>query len=292
MKLSLGTVQFGLDYGITNQSGKTTSKEVSTVLAFAEKNDVTILDTAFAYGDSEEVLGRQDLSNFKVITKMAAIQSKYIEIVDIIQMEKVFLKSLTNMGIQSVYGLLIHSPSDLDKKNGEKIYEKLVELKARGLVKKIGVSVYDNTEIDDLYNRYSFDLIQIPINVLDQRLLNGKTLQMLKKKNVEIHARSIFLQGIMLTKPSTLDYRFKEAVITLNQYNAELFEQGLSPLEGTLLFINQVKEIDYAVVGVNNTGQLEEVYNAYKKVKAGVETHIDFTKYAIHVEKIIDPRKW
>lgn len=131
MKLSLGTVQFGLDYGITNQLGKTTSKEVSTILTFAEKNDVTVLDTAFAYGDSEKVLGRRDISGFKVITKMAAIQNKQIDSSDIIQMEKAFFDSLKSMGIESVYGLLIHSSSDLYKKNAEMIYDKLVELKAR-----------------------------------------------------------------------------------------------------------------------------------------------------------------
>lgn len=292
MKLSLGTVQFGLDYGITNQLGKTPSKEVSTILNFARKSNVTVLDTAFAYGDSEKVLGNHNLSDFKVITKVAAIQNKLIDSSDIIQMEKAFLNSLNLMGIESVYGLLIHSSGDLDKKNAEMIYEKLNELKLRGLVEKIGVSVYDNAEIDDLYNRYSFDLIQIPINILDQRLLIGKTLQMLKKNNVEIYARSIFLQGTILNKPSTLDSRFKAAFSTLNQYHAELSAQGLSPLEGALLFINQIKEIDYAVVGVNNIVQLKEIYNAYEKVKTDVNTHIDFSQYAIQNEKIIDPRKW
>lgn len=292
MKLSLGTVQFGLDYGITNQSGKTTSEEVSAILAYAKKNNIAILDTAAAYGDSEKILGYHNTNDFKVITKTTAIQNEKIDSSDIIRMENEFLDSLNSMRIESVYGLLIHSPSDLEKENADILYEKLVELKARGLVEKIGVSVYSKQEIDYLYNKYSFDLIQIPINVLDQRLLESQTLQKLKEKDIEIYARSVFLQGVMLNKPSTLDNRFKDALLTLHQYHAELSVHGLSPLEGALLFINQIREIDYAVVGVNNEKQLEEIYSAYKKVSTAIDRKIDFSKYATHDEKIIDPRSW
>ena len=201
-KLALGGVQFGIDYGIANTKGQVQIEEVQSILNYAKKNGVNILDTASGYGDSEGVLGKVGVDNFQIITKTTSIKQGVNGVV------RIFYQSLKNLKQKKAYGLLIHDIGEIEHKQFDTLLIELARLKQQGLVKKIGVSVYNNQQIDYVLDNFSIDLIQLPINILDQRLINDESLVKLKKHNVEIHARSALLQGLLLMSINTIPYWF------------------------------------------------------------------------------------
>lgn len=292
MKLALGTVQFGMDYGITNSEGKTSIQEIENILRFANEQGIVLLDTAPSYGDSEKVLGGNFLNDFDIITKTPYIKNEVIGKSDIEKIEKVLYQSLENLKVDSLYGLFVHQTKDMYKEGSNKLYEKMLDFKERGIVQKVGVSIYEKSEITDLFNQYKWDMVQIPTNVLDQRLIKDGTLSELSDKGIEIHARSIFLQGILLTDSFKLNSRFKSINNYLTQYYSELQLNGMTKIEGALNYINEISEIDYAVIGVNNLLQLKEILVAYKRIKNEKSLRIGYSNYAVDNEFIIDPRKW
>ncbi|PKG22766.1 aldo/keto reductase [Niallia nealsonii] len=291
MKLALGTVQFGTEYGITNQSGKTSTDEIEKILEYA-KGKINILDTAPSYGTSERILGINNLQGFNVVTKTPHINSNYISQQDIEIVEKCFYQSLQSLNLQSVYGLLIHNSQDMFKKGADKLFGKICELKSQGYIEKIGISVYDQTEIDWLDSLYHFDIIQLPINVFDQRLVKSGTLKKLKNKNIEIHARSIFLQGVLVNETSIVNSKLQGIIPLLNEYFSDLENSNLTRIEGALSYIKTIKEIDQAIVGVNDLKQLKQIYSTYLSIQDKEKHYLDYDKYSCNNENIIDPRKW
>lgn len=291
MKLAIGTVQFGLDYGLTNLTGKTSIDDAKRILEYAENQNIQVIDTSPAYGESEEVLGKQNLNSFKVITKTVNIKSNKIGNNDLVEIENSFQQSLQTLNLDVIDGLFIHNAKDLYKEGNQRLHEKLMEFKERGLVKKIGVSVYDRFEIDELYSKYAFDMVQLPINVLDQRLDDGFILKELKRENVEIHVRSIFLQGLLLNETSLLPDQFKGVFPTLKKYFMYLEEIGMNKMEGALKYIYDIEEIDYAVVGTTNVSQLQQINEAFNNIRKS-RGQYDLSKYACSDRQIIDPRKW
>ena len=201
-KIALGGVQFGIDYGVANNKGQVQIEEVQSILNYAKKNGVNILDTASGYGDSEGVLGKVGVDNFQIITKTTSIKQGVNGVV------RIFYQSLKNLKQKKAYGLLIHDIGEIEHKQFDTLLIELARLKQQGLVKKIGVSVYNNQQIDYVLDNFSIDLIQLPINILDQRLINDESLVKLKKHNVEIHARSALLQGLLLMSINTIPYWF------------------------------------------------------------------------------------
>ncbi len=200
MKLGIGTAQFGLDYGISNTSGKTSLKEVRSILKIATENGVDVLDTAYSYGDSESVIGKclPEQNRFRIIIKTPSFKKSRYTAADGNTIKSAFYESLERLRLSSVAGLLIHHADDALAEGSEFLYEVMHELKSKGLVEKIGFSVYSGEQIDKLLDLYDFEMIQVPVNVLDQRLIKGGELKKLKNKDIEVHARSIFLQGLLL----------------------------------------------------------------------------------------------
>ena len=254
-KLSLGTVQFGLDYGVTNQSGQVAIDEVRDILGFAKQNNIKTLDTAPLYGNSEKVLGEIGVDDYQIITKTTFLKDNDDEVVNN------FYKSLENLNVGQVEGLLIHNINDIENKQFDTLFKKLNALKERNLVKKIGFSTYTPEQVVFLLNNFDFDLIQVPFNVFDTRLANKGQLQMLKDKGVEIHARSVFLQGVLLNFDSLGGY-FSSWENKFDDYQKMVKDSGLSLLEYALNFVLNVDEIDKILVGVNNNKQLIKIVKA------------------------------
>ncbi|MFT8321442.1 MAG: aldo/keto reductase [Bacillus sp. (in: firmicutes)] len=291
MKLALGTVQFGIDYGVTNKFGKTSSEEVAKILDYA-KGKISVIDTAPSYGTSEHILGINMMEGFNVVTKTPHIHQDNITQADIEVVESVFFQSLNTLKLPAVYGLLIHNSNDMFKQGADKLFDKIHELKRQGYIEKIGISVYSQKEIELLTNQYSFDIVQVPLNVFDQRLVKSGTLKRLKEKKIEIHARSIFLQGILLNETSMLTNKFKELTPLLTNYFTDLKNNQLTKVEGALSFIDSIEEIDQAIIGVDNVSQLKQIYRDYEKIQGTKGCCVDFMKYACENENMIDPRKW
>lgn len=289
MKIALGTAQFGLDYGISNQDGQTSLSEVAEILDAAKQFHVKVIDTAALYGNSEMVLGNNLSSDnsFKLVTKTISIDSDSITSKDADRLESAFLVSLASLRCASVFGLLIHHAEDLLVEGGERLMERLVALKLSGRVAKIGVSVYTADQVDRLLERYELDLMQLPMNVLDQRLLAGGQLRRLKSRGVEVHVRSAFLQGILLMEPATLPAHFASVRAHLLCYHDFLKERGISPVRAALGFLASLDDIDAIVCGVNNHRQFIEICQSSAPLPG-----IDFSQFALTDTAILNPSLW
>jgi aryl-alcohol dehydrogenase-like predicted oxidoreductase len=291
MKLGLGTVQFGTDYGISNQSGKTTPTEVAKILEFAAANGISCLDTAPAYGNSETVLGEiLTLDHqFRIVTKTNKIAKSQITNDDVQLALDMFGQSLDRLQQKSVYGLLVHHPNDLLNEGGDRLMAGLESLKERGLVEKIGVSVYNRMEIDRLLDKYSIDLFQVPLNVFDQRLLSNGYLQSVKDMGIEIHVRSVFLQGILFMSENELPEHLSGFFLHLKKWRETIKSSNLSALQAAISFACNLLEVDRVLVGVNSLNQLSEIVNTSYHRSLDKD---DITQLSIQDVKLIDPSLW
>ncbi|MFH1644696.1 MAG: aldo/keto reductase [bacterium] len=289
MKLAIGTVQFGIQYGI-NKNKKTSLTEISKILDTAKRNNINFLDSAPLYGDSEKRIGSKTLleNDFKIVTKTPHFNKTGITEKELNLLETTFKKSLKNLNKKNIYGLLIHNAEDLFSKNGSLLISTLNKFKEKKLIEKIGVSVYTPEQIKKIIENFEIDIIQLPINILDQRLIQNGYLQKLKEKNIEIHARSIFLQGLLIKEPEILPNFFNSIKPLLKKFHQNLNELNISPIEASLNFAKNIKEIDKILIGVNNNKQLLENINAYNKnIKP-----IYFKQFECTDENIINPTKW
>ncbi|WP_218970619.1 aldo/keto reductase [Alkalihalobacterium alkalinitrilicum] len=289
-KIGIGTAQFGNVYGAFNQHGKTPLKEVEKIINYCLEKKVYIIDTAPTYGESELVIGKclPLYHPFKIITKTPHFKTDKITTVHTERLVKTFLLSLEKLKQPSLYGLLIHHVNDLFVDNGHLLYEVMQEFKRKKLVKKIGVSIYTGEQIDQLMCQYHFDLVQLPINIFDQRLIEGGQLKKLKEQGVEIHARSAFLQGLLVTPPDNLHSYFNNIKNRLIEYYKFIQAYSLSPTQAALGFLKQINEIDVIVLGVETKEQLKENIKDYSRVWP----RCDLSQFAISDENIINPTCW
>ena len=290
MKLGLGTVQFGLDYGISNYQGKTSLNEAANILQVAKSSAIDLLDTASLYGDSEAVVGQAMYGqSFQVVTKTPQFKTPKIKKEHAVQLKQAFDNSLNKLQVDNIYGLLMHQAEDLLADGGEYLMEALIEIKEIGGTQKIGVSVYNQEQIERVLNRYQIDLIQLPLNVFDQGLAINGCLKELKKNNVEIHVRSIFLQGLLLTEIDEIRQYFNKFKPQIKQYQSVLDDYGLSLLQGALAYIKSIREVDYAIVGVNSSRELVEITNAVDTLPNEFPS---FDNFYSNDQRLVNPLVW
>lgn len=290
MKLGLGTVQFGLDYGVSNTSGRTPEAEVGHILRLAADNGIRMLDTAAGYGESEAVLGRilPAWHSFAVVTKTPAMRAgeggeDYVE-----RVRRTFHQSLARMGQEKVYGLLVHHADDLLSGHGETLMQALLEFRRQGAVEKVGVSVYNASQIDAVLARYPIELVQLPVSVLDQRLIASGHLAKLRRAGIEVHARSVFLQGLLLMPPEAMPGHFEAIRDHLAGYRACLESLGLSPLQAALGYVLGLPEVDHVILGVNTAVQLQEIL-AVRMTQVDAEA---MARFALSDPAMLDPSRW
>ncbi|WPY99710.1 aldo/keto reductase [Christiangramia sp. OXR-203] len=269
-KVGLGTVQFGLPYGISNKAGQTDSIEVTKILKTAKTYKIQVLDSASAYGNSEDVLGQNDLSSFKMVSKF--MPDSLEDISD--QLET----SLEKLGIQKLHGYLAHRPLNILENPAQ--WDKLLEFKSKSKVDKIGFSLNEPMELEQLIDKgYIPDLIQVPYNYFDRRF--EPYIKDLKKEGCEIHTRSAFLQGLFFMNPNRLDDFFEEVKLPISQLQKKEF------LNGALLkFAVQQPFIDRVIIGVETNKQLVE--NLTNLELASILPEL---QYKIN-ENILIPSRW
>jgi aryl-alcohol dehydrogenase-like predicted oxidoreductase len=259
-RIALGTVQFGLNYGVANQGGQIKSDEARAIVTFARSHGVCALDTAIAYGDSEQVLGRIGVGNFEVISKLAAVPENCSDVRDWVL--KQVQESLHRLRVPQLYGLLLHHPEQLLSGRGPELYEALQILKNQGLVAKTGISIYRPEELQALFKIMKFDLVQAPFNLLDRRLITTGWLDRLHMMGVELHVRSVFLQGLLLMplgqRPSYFDRWSK----LWHRYDEWLKQHNITPVQACLRHALSVTAINKLVVGVDSCTQLLEILAA------------------------------
>ena len=274
-KIAIGTVQFGLDYGISNRFGKTKENDIVSIFDYAIKQGIDTIDTAQAYGSSEEIIGKYHQDKFKIVTKLDFSFLKYFSV------EQLINESLKKLKVNQLYSVLYHSFDRLGPY--ENVHEELLKLKKKGVIKKIGLSAYKQIEIEQYIEKFGKpDLIQIPYNFLDKSLEN--LMIDLHKKGVEIHSRSVFLQGLLLMNPNELDGYFGEIKPLLNDLQNQF--KNKNRLAGFLLsFVLQKSFIDKVIVGVNNFHQ----FNFNLK---NISTDVISLSVPALSPKILNPNRW
>lgn len=259
-KLALGTAQFGLDYGISNNSGKISEESAVALLSYAKCKGINTLDTAVAYGNSEQVLGNIGVDGWEIITKLPELPEGRVDIESWVQRQ--LEGSLSRLGVNSVYGLLLHRPQQLFEPSGQKLISALERLKRQGDVKKIGVSIYHPEELDLIYKVMEPDLVQSPLNILDRRLIDSGWLARLRSLGVEVHVRSVFMQGLLLMSAAQRPEKFARWQSIWIEWDRWLVSNEIDPVVACLGFALSEPSVDKIVVGVENAAQLESIVSA------------------------------
>lgn len=283
-RIGLGTVQFGIDYGVSNTAGQVPAAEVSGILATASDAGMKVLDTAASYGNAEEVLGRalHPGHRFAIVTKTLPL-SHGLE-----QVERRARLSLEFLGTRPADAILVHAAQDLLGTDGPRLWSLLQRLRDEGLFRRIGISAYFADGPLRLARQYRPDLMQIPFSLLDQRLLQNGELGALKELGVEIHVRSIFLQGLLMMDPARLPASLTHAAPALAATRARIAEAGLTPVRAAIGFALARSEVDVAVVGVTSRGELSEIVAA----AAADVPEFDWPACAIDDTTTLTPSRW
>jgi len=249
-KLALGTVQFGINYGITNKFGKVSLKEIKKILNFAKKKNLNLIDTAINYGESEKYLGIAGVKNFKIITKLPKIPKKIVSVENWIR--KKLRKSIKKMGVNNLHGCLIHDSANLIGTSGKQLMSAIKKIKSEGIFNKFGVSIYDPKELEKIRNFDHIDIVQAPINVFDNRLRASGWLDYLYSKRIEVHARSVFLQGLLLSSRKQIPNKFEKWKFLWDQWDLITDKKKTNKLSACINHVLCQKKISKIVVGINS----------------------------------------
>jgi aryl-alcohol dehydrogenase-like predicted oxidoreductase len=282
--LILGTAQFGLDYGINNNRGKITQNEVMNILEYAYNNNIIMLDTASAYGDSEAVLGKAigDINrSFKIITKYPSnLSCSPLYWID---------NSLQALQREKIYGCLFHNYSTFQ--DHPEYIDDFIRIKESGKVEKIGFSLYYPSEAEYIItNDIPCDIVQVPYNIFDQRF--AVVFPILKSKNIEIHIRSVFLQGLFFILPEDMDVYFstiKGKISDLHRFAQKIKLDIPSVCFG---FVIQNRYIDKIVVGIDSLDNLIFNVNSFTFVNKAKIDYSLLESLSVTDEKIILPFNW
>lgn len=284
-KICLGTAQFGNDYGIANLTGKIPRSEAANILREAKNAGIEVLDTAIGYGDSESQLGSLGVNSWRVITKLPPIP-KGCENVNK-WVGEMLAGSVERLRVRKLFTVLLHHPADLLDRFGVQLSHALLKAKEDGLVEKIGVSIYDTEILESLAKTARLDVVQAPLNLLDRRLISSGWLQHLKDADVEIHIRSVFLQGALLLPRHVQEERFEKWAPIWRRYSEWLMAKGISSLEACIHFAFSIPDVDKVVIGVDSSHQLRQV------IEAGKTDLVHIPKWlSTNDVELIDPRRW
>ncbi len=260
MKLALGTAQFGQPYGVANTLGQPDEAVVRSILGKAAAAGVRIIDTACLYGESEEVLGRCLPSPpiFDIITKTPKFQG-LTGAQAVAALQTALEASCNKLRHDPLYGLLVHDANDLLGPAGPALWHAMQALQAEGRVNRIGASIYTAAQVDALLPRFPIDLVQLPLSLLDQRLVRGGQLAAMAAAGVEIHARSVFLQGALLLQPGQLPPHLKGLGPYVEQIGAAAAAQKVRPLDLALRYVAGLPEVAAVVCGVESVEQFQQL---------------------------------
>lgn len=285
MRLALGTVQFGLAYGVANKRGQINFAEAHEILLRARVAGIDTLDTAVAYGESESMLGAVGVDQWKVVSKLPELPAGCEDIAAWVRSE--VAGSLSRLKIPKLHALLLHRSQDLLTPQGAALYAALTELKIDELVTKVGVSVYGPEELEGVWPKFRLDLVQSPFNVFDRRLLNSGWLKRLHQAGTEVHVRSVFLQGLLLLPAEERRAEFAGWQDLWLKWDAWLKAEDLTPLRASLMFALSRPEIDRVVVGVDSVSHLAEILSAPTAEPIHFPNSLESSDL-----RLINPTKW
>lgn len=285
MNVVIGSAQFGMHYGVTNNTGLTPNNEIAKILRYCKDKKINYIDTASDYGDAEQKLGTNDLNSFYVSSKLK-LDHKYISYK---KFKNNIINSLDNLNISSLYSLLIHNPNELNEDNYLLYREFFLKAKNEGLIDNIGISIYE----PEILKRFDFDwvdLFQAPFNLFDNRLLSSGLLTQFKKAKKIVQIRSIFLQGVLLSDFNELPNYFRRFKNEFAYLDLFCKEHSMSRLEASIYFLRLFSDIDQVIIGVESLKQLKEINSVLEN------DYDELKKFEIFIRDrstdLIDPRNW
>lgn len=286
-KLSLGTVQFGLPYGISNKGGKVSREEAFEILEYAHREGIDTLDTAHSYGESEKTIGEfisKSGRNFNIISKLPDLSSHNSK-----DVEKCFSETLERLKQPKIYGYMVHKFDNIFKDRS--VLDGLESLKKKGLVQKIGVSIYTTEELEHLLsNNMRFDILQFPYSIFDRRF--ESYLRLLNENNIEVYARSVFLQGLVFLRPPDLPTDLIKAGEYITRLQNLASEHNISVNGLCLNFALLNTHIDKVIIGVESLVHLRKNIKDIESIEKVKNMRGILDNLYIKDEDIILPHKW
>jgi spore coat polysaccharide biosynthesis protein SpsF (cytidylyltransferase family)/aryl-alcohol dehydrogenase-like predicted oxidoreductase len=287
-KFEIGSAQFGMYYGRFNLEGVPSHGVVEEILAHAYSLGIRLVDTAASYGIAEQVLGNSiSFQKFDVVTKTPKFVSQSISRNDADYLKVSAYRSLDLLKKNHLNGLLIHHANDLLLPGADYLYEALCLLRQNKVVEKIGTSAYSQDDIEKITERYELDIVQIPMNLLDRRLIESGYLEKLASKGTEIHVRSVFLQGLLLRDPSSLPNFFSNAKGVLTDFHLEARERSLKPAHVALHYLLKIPKITKIIVGIESLRQLKDLFDHFPK-----DLDFNYSRYKFDDSEVLNPVLW
>lgn len=278
-KVILGVTQFGLDYGILNQYNSNKKKKLKQILNFSKKKQIDSLYTSKYYGNANKFLATENLNYFKIYLKFKSQDL----------LKKFFSKELEKIKRKlkkKDLVLILDGFENLKNRERLKIYNILLDLKKNKKINRFGYSIYSFKNLKKICHKFKPNILQCPYNVIDRRLEEKKLLQFLKINKIEVHVRSIFLQGLLILHYSKHSRKFSKWKKFFKKFDDQIQHYKTSNLNGCLNFIEKNKYIDKILLGVNNLDQLKEICSFKYNEK------IKFPNIYVKDERLINPSKW
>jgi aryl-alcohol dehydrogenase-like predicted oxidoreductase len=282
-RIVLGGAQLGLPYGILNGGETLSREEVARILDTAAGHGIDAIDTAIAYGQSESVIGETAQNRFKIISKLPPIP---LDVSNVSQWVRTQVDaSLSRLKCTSLDALLLHRSQDLTDAHGAELYAAINSLKVEKIIQRFGVSIYTPDELNGIIGTFDIDVVQAPLNVFDRRILG--VIDQLTALNIEVHVRSVFLQGVLIAKPENRPQRFQPWSDHFARFDEWVLSSGVSAMACCLGFALQQSGVAKLVIGTTSPESLTEIMTSIPNMKLEVPADLQSSS-----EQLIDPRVW
>jgi len=282
-RIVLGGAQLGLPYGILNGGETLSREEVARILDTAVGHGIDSIDTAIAYGQSELVIGETAQNRFNIISKLPPLPSEASNVSEWVHTQ--VDASLARLNCKSLDALLLHRPQDLVEQHGAELYAAISSLKIKKIIQRFGISIYAPDELDGIIGKFDIDVVQAPLNVFDRRILG--VLDRLTALNIEVHVRSVFLQGVLIANPEDRPQRFQPFIEHFAMFDKWVLSTGLSSMACCLGFALQQPGVAKLVIGTTSAESLTEIMNSIPNMHLEVPADLQSSS-----EQLIDPRVW
>ena len=282
-RIVLGGAQLGLPYGILNGGETLSREEVARILDTAVDHGIDSIDTAIAYGQSESIIGETSQNRFNIISKLPPLPVDISNVSEWVHSQ--VQGSLSRLKCTSLEALLLHRPQDLTGAQGAELYAAIGSLMAEKMIHRFGVSIYSPDDLEGIIGTFDIQVVQAPLNVFDRRIL-GVTNQ-LSALNIEVHVRSVFLQGVLIANPINRPQRFEPWSEHFALFDEWVRSSGVSAMACCMGFALQQPGIAKLVIGTTSAESLDEIMNSIPNSVLEVPTHLQSS-----VEQLIDPRIW
>jgi aryl-alcohol dehydrogenase-like predicted oxidoreductase len=282
-RIVLGGAQLGLPYGILNGGETLSREEVARILDTAAGHGIDSIDTAIAYGQSESVIGETAQNRFNIISKLPPIPLGVSNVSEWVQTQ--VDASLARLNCKSLDALLLHHPQDLTGPQGSELYTAITSLKVEKIIQRFGVSIYAPDELVGIIGKFDIDVVQAPLNVFDRRILG--VIDQLTARNIEVHVRSVFLQGVLIASPKDRPQRFQPWSEHFALFDEWVHSSGMSAMACCLGFALQQTGVAKLVIGTTSAESLTEIMNSIPNMHLEVPADLQSS-----IEQLIDPRVW